>query len=88
MERLKFIDNIDPKAIEDVNFTYNINCFPVSYLVFGASPFSVEDITAYKTLFRYNQLLKGWVVDVKTLVIKSDIKLVKGKVRSLYNTFH
>ena len=27
-EKLKLIDDIDPYAIEDENFTYDINCFP------------------------------------------------------------
>ena len=40
-EKLKLIDDIDPYAIDDENFTYNINCFPaitypdiVNYSVF------------------------------------------------------
>ena len=40
-EKLKLIDDIDPYAIDDENFTYNINCFPamtypdiVNYFVF------------------------------------------------------
>ena len=60
-EKLKLIVDIDPYAIDDENFTYNINCFPaitypdiVNYLVFGTSPFSVEDMKAYKSLRAYN----------------------------------
>ena len=90
-KKLKLIDDIDPCAIEDENFTYNINCFPaiaypalLNYLVFGTSPFSVEDMKAYKSLDAYNQVLEGWVVDVKTLVNKSDLNIVRGKVRSLH----
>ena len=67
-----------------------INYFPaitypdiVNYLVFGTRPFSAEDMKAYKSPDTYNQVLEGWVIDVKTLVIKSDLNIVRGKVRSL-----
>ena len=43
-----------------------------------------EDRKAYKSLDAYNQALKGWVIDVKTLVTKSDLNIVRGKVRSLH----
>ena len=90
-EKLKPVDDIDPYAIEDENSTYDINCFPaitcpdiVSYLVFGTSPFSAEDMKAYKSLDAYNQVLEGWVIDLKMLVTKSDLNIVRGKVRSLH----
>ena len=58
-EKLKLIDDIDPYAIEDENFTYDINCFPaitypdsVNYLVFGTSPFSAEE--------RLMNIIKSW----------------------------
>ena len=56
-EKLKLTDDTDLYAIEDENFTYDINCFSaitypdtVSYLVFGTSPFLAEDMKAYKVL--------------------------------------
>ena len=65
-EKLKLIDDIDPYAIEDENFTYDINCFPaiaypdiVTYLVFGTCLFSAEDMKVYKSLDAYNQVLEG-----------------------------
>ena len=67
-EKLKLIDDIDPQAIEDENFTYDINCFPaitypdiVNYVVFGTSPFSAENMKAYKSLDAFNQVLEGWL---------------------------
>ena len=78
-------------AIKDENFTYDINCFPaitypdiVNYLAFGTSPFSAEDMKAYKSFDAYNQVLEGWVIDVETLVTKSDLNIVRRKVRSLH----
>ena len=69
-------------------FTYPITTitYPdiVNYLVFGTSPFSAEDMKAYKSLDAYNQVLEGWVIDLKMLVTKSDLNIVRGKVRSLH----
>ena len=52
--------------MQDENFTYDINCFPaitypdiVNYLVFGTSPFSAEDMEAYKSLDAYNRVMEG-----------------------------
>ena len=77
--------------MEDENFTYDINCFPaitypdvVNYLVFGTSPFSAEDMEVYKSLDAYNRVLEGWVINAKTLVTKSDLNIVQGKMRSLH----
>ena len=66
-EKLKLIDDIDLYAIEDENFTYDINCFPT---------ITYPDIVNYLVLER-------WVIDVKTLVTKSDLNIVRGKVMSL-----
>ena len=77
--------------MEDENFTDDINCFPaitysdiVNYLVFGTSSFSEEDMKADKSLDACNKVLEWWVVDVKTLLTKSDLNIVWGKVRSLH----
>ena len=90
-KKLKLIDDIDLDAIEDENLTYDIICFPtitysdiVNYLVFGTSPFSEEDMKADKSLDACNQVLEWWVVDVKTLLTKSDLNIVWEKVRSLH----
>ena len=61
-EKPKLIDDIDLYAIEDENFTYDINCFPAitySYLDFGTSPFSAEDMKAYKRLIHIIKFWKG-----------------------------
>ena len=39
---------------------------------------------AYKSFDAYNQVLEGWVIDVETLVTKSDLNIVRRKVRSLH----
>ena len=90
-DKLKPIDDIDLYVIKDENFTYDIKRFPTItypdiaiYLVFGTSPFSAEDMKAYKILDASNQVLEGRIIDAKMLVTKSDLNIVRGKVRSLY----
>ena len=90
-KKLKLIDDVDPDAIEYENLTYDMNCFPaitysdiVNYLAFGTSSFSEEDMKADKSLDACNQVLEWWFVDVKTLLAKSNLNIVWGKVRSLH----
>ena len=51
----------------------------VNYLVFSPSSFSADDIRAYKSHEAYNQVIEGWVRDVKFMTT-SGLKVVKGKV--------
>ena len=47
--------------------------------MFSPSPFSADDMKAYKSLEAYNQVIEGWVRDVKVMTT-SGLKVVKGKV--------
>ena len=85
-EKIKLIDNVDPDVLDEEEFTYDINCFPsvtypdiINYLVFGPSPFSADDMKAYKSLDAYNQVLEGWVLEVKTLISTSVLILWEAK---------
>ena len=51
----------------------------VNYLVFNLSQFSADDMRAYKSLGGYNQVIEGWVRDVKVMT-SSGLKVIKGKV--------
>ena len=53
--------------------------------MFSPSPFSVDDMKAYKSLEAYNQIIKGWVRDVKVMTT-SGLKVVKGKVIRLISS--
>ena len=59
-------------------------CYPgiVNYLVFSPSQFSPDAMRAYKSLEAYNQVIEGWVRDVK-VITTSGLKVVKGKVIKL-----
>ena len=37
----------------------------VNYFVFRPSPYSADDMKAYKSLEAYNQVIEGWIRDVK-----------------------
>lgn len=88
LEKLKLIDGVDP-YIESDDFSTAFDDLPpitymdvINYLVFTPSPFSAEDMKAYKSLEAYNQVLEGWVRDVKALK-HLDMHVVKGKVSAL-----
>ena len=85
-EKPEIIGNIDPYSAPDSHFSVKIGDFPsifypdiVDYLVFSPSPFSLDDMKAYKSLEAYNQVIKGWVRGVKVMTT-SGLKVVKGKV--------
>ena len=85
-EKFEIIGNIDPYYAPDSHFSVKIGDFPsicypdiVNYLVFNPSPFSADDMKAYKSLEVYNQVIEGWVRDVKVMTT-SGLKVVKGKV--------
>ena len=85
-EKLLIIGNIDPYSAPDSHFSVKIGDFPsicypdiVIYLVFSPSPFSADDMKAYKSLKAYNQVIEDWVRDVKVMTT-SGLKVVKGKV--------
>ena len=47
--------------------------------MFSPTPFSAGDMKAYKSLKVYNQVIEGWVRDMKVMTT-SGLKVVKGKV--------
>ena len=46
-------------------------------IIFSPSPSSADDMRAYKSLEAYNQVIEGWVRDVKVMTNKLINKLVK-----------
>ena len=47
--------------------------------MFSLSPFFAGNMRPYKSLKAYNQVIEGWVKDVKVMTT-SDLKVVKGKI--------
>ena len=66
--------NDDPESLPSV-------CYPdiVNYLVFSPSPYTAEDLKAYKSLEAYNQMVCGWVREIQYQVI-DDRCVAKAKV--------
>ena len=71
LEKVNLVGSIDPYTLTDDTFFMSVNCYPsitypdiVNYLVFGTSPFTSEQMKAYKGLEAYNQVLEVWVRDV------------------------
>ena len=88
-EKLIAIENIDPYLLEKADFSTCVDNLPditypdiVNYLVFHPSPYSTEDMKAYKSLEAYNQVLEGWVRETGVYKI-SELKVIRGKVRKI-----
>ena len=71
-EKISVIGGIDPYAIKSEKFDCNIENFPavtypdiVNYLIFGSSPFTANQLKTCKSLEAYNQVIEGWVRDMK-----------------------
>ena len=90
MEKISVIGGIDPYVIESEKFNCNIENVPaftypdiVNYLIFGSSPFTGNQLKAYKSLEAYNQVIEGWVRDVKVYLYEGK-RLVIGNVATLF----
>ena len=75
-KQLVFISLIgdDPYKIPKGNFSNSHDVLPAvtypdiyNYLVASPSPYSKEDLKAYKSLEAYNQFVCGWVRDIVSL---------------------
>ena len=72
LEKIKLIDNRDPYAIENNQWSKELKNEPnvehgdiAIFLLVTTSFHTNEEIKAYKSLESYNQFLNGWVTDVK-----------------------
>ena len=86
-EETELIENKDPYALSENEFSVTLDNFPsmsypniVNYLVFRPSPYSADDVKAYKSLEAYNLVIEGWVRDVKVNLNENGLTVVKGKV--------
>ena len=85
MEKISAIGGIDPYAIKSDKSDCNIENFAavtypdiVNYLILGSSPFTANQLKAYKSLEAYNQVIEGWEGDVKVYLYE-DKRLFIGE---------
>ena len=86
-EKTELIGNKDPYTLSENEFSVDFENFLsisypdiVNYLVFRPSPYSADDMKAYKSLEAYNQVIEGWVKDVKVNLNENGLTAVKAKV--------
>ena len=86
-EKTELIGNKDPYTLSENEFSVDFENFLsisypdiINYLVFRPSPYSADDMKAYKSLEAYNQVIEGWVKDVKVNLNENGLTAVKAKV--------
>lgn len=96
LERRRYEDKIncigvDLYLIKKTEWTNDFNNFPpitypdiVNYLVFTPSPFSMEDLRAYKSLEAYNFFTSGWVRQ-PAVTLRNDLYVISARVRIFIN---
>ena len=84
--KLSLIGNQDPYAFEQSDWTDDVSLLPsttyidiMNYFVFSPSPYTMEDLRAYKGLDAYNQFVCGRVRE-KQVCLKEDYCVVSAKV--------
>lgn len=86
VDKLSLIEGNDPYELtgwSDCEENLPSVSYPdiVNYLVFTPSPYTLEDLKAYKNTDCYKQALFGWVSDVATFTVQENI-IVSAKVRN------
>ena len=86
-EKTELIGNKDPYTLSENEFSVDFENFLsisyhdiVNYLVFRPSSYSADDMKVYKSLEAYNQVIEGWVKDVKVNLNENGLTAVKAKV--------
>ena len=90
MEGISVLGGTYPYVIKSERSDCNIENLPavtypdiVNYLIFGSNPFTANQLKSYKCLETYNQVIEGWVRDVKVHLYENK-RLVIGKVATLF----
>lgn len=85
-EKIASIGGVDPYEIPKVEWTEDKGVLPsitypdiVNYLVFTKSPYTMEDLKAYKGLEAYQFFVSGWVREPVVAII-NDKCVVKARV--------
>ena len=86
-EKTELIGNKDSYTLSENKFSVDFDNFHlisytsiVKHLVFRPSPYFADDMKAYKSLEAYNQVIEGWVRNVKVDLNENGLTVVKGKV--------
>ena len=86
--KLSLIRGLDPYSVCKEDVTYSVDAFAnitypdiANYLVFNPSPFTIDDIMAYKSMEACNQFVCVWVRYVGVIPVKDDVCVVLAQVQ-------
>ena len=89
-ENLKVIGGVEPCCIERDDRNSREVTLPdityrdvVNYLVFFPSPYTIEDMKSHKSLEAYNQVLDGWVTNVKIYWHTDKVTAIKRQINKM-----
>ena len=84
--KTKLIGDEDPYEFDRSDWNDDVKLLPstsyfdiLNYLVFSPSPYTMEDLRAYKGLEAYNQFVCGWVRE-KQVCVKHDVCVITARV--------
>ena len=82
-EKTELIENKNPYTLSENEFSVDFDNFPLisysdiaNYLVFRPSPYSADDVKAYKSIKAFNQVIEGWVRAVKVNLNENGLTVV------------
>ena len=87
LQKWALIDDVDPYTIPKISWSEKEEDYPeitypdiVNYLVLTPSVYTSDDLKSYKSLEAYNNIMEGWVKEIKVFNTKDNMAVVAARV--------